>query len=1136
MKPILKRMLSGVLSTAMTISAVPIVSAHADESEEPYPYTLFAASGNEGAITVNAGNACINGSIATNGTIASSGNLNINGTRTEQVNEKMPNIIPALNASYFSGENVETYTEDYVIEELNISINNPIDVDGVIDLTGNINLNSGIKAADDVTINGEVKNSNNAVICSETGDINIETNNVSFSGLIYAPYGDIVIDSDNLCLNNVVIIGQTITIDCPNVNLNYNSAMASFIGSANDTNIDIDKDIDAELYAFGSYNADNNAVDIEWYSNYSDVSYEVLYSDDNEEYTSLAIETDATTYQYTITEDFDKRYFKVVLITENGEKTESIPFTVTKSEDGYEAQFFDSDEDGLPDILEISIGTDLNTADTDEDGLTDYQEYLITKTDPLVYDSIAEGTSDADADSDEDGISNIDEINLGTDPLNTDTDDDGLSDYDEVNVYNTDPLSQDSDNDGIEDGSEIKLGLDPADPETFGVPDGEYQTEQSISIDSPILSNINTEDSPYELSVDIKTNLDAEKELSIVHSSYSAAIQNDAMLGDSLDLSISDECEPENIVIKYSIKEDHWDNTLDLYSDYEELRGLKRLNIFRFDEDEKMLLPIDTEFDEESGTLFAQTDELGTYCVMDLEIWLNNLGAELISNEGSISDLTLNLNSISIMSDEAPATIKSSFKGHTYAIYDITGKSWDDASDMCEKLGGHLVTITTSEEQGFINSQLLKNCKNNTYWIGSKYVKNEWIWVTGEEFHFANWAKSEPSSLYDEHYVHIYGKIRDSISIGEWNNTFISNEHTGTFYDNLYCGFICEWDEYVSDKTTYDILLPTNWKRVTLDAKISPYNSVDTDRDTLTDWEEVDSERLIWHEDGSFELPVFSASDAVTHLKRFSSGEIEKLIDIEPKRYLPVISDPTVKDSDNDGLVDAEDVEPLAKELLKNYFIYYVRPTGEKDSSLEEPAKWMAEYAYNNENCVLLKVTSSEEFRNAWNNIIPKRTNTLHLYIHGEATTIFFFNGDNILTENIYNGKFQLDDKYVKNKVYLQSCNGGTEAVNPANGKYDMISAARAFAKFCPGTEVIALENGEVDFFNVTWYLPGVYEIGSMPIIVDGLAYQVYRNLDNRYNVFYPLRHADLGEWISIKYNADTQTFTKELLGDHWEL
>lgn len=50
MKPIIKRMLSGVLSAVMAVSAVPIVSAHADESTEPYPYTLFAASSDEGAL------------------------------------------------------------------------------------------------------------------------------------------------------------------------------------------------------------------------------------------------------------------------------------------------------------------------------------------------------------------------------------------------------------------------------------------------------------------------------------------------------------------------------------------------------------------------------------------------------------------------------------------------------------------------------------------------------------------------------------------------------------------------------------------------------------------------------------------------------------------------------------------------------------------------------------------------------------------------------------------------------------------------------------------------------------------------------------------------------------------------------
>ena len=36
MKPIFKRLLSGVLSATMTVSAIPIVSAHAEESAESY--------------------------------------------------------------------------------------------------------------------------------------------------------------------------------------------------------------------------------------------------------------------------------------------------------------------------------------------------------------------------------------------------------------------------------------------------------------------------------------------------------------------------------------------------------------------------------------------------------------------------------------------------------------------------------------------------------------------------------------------------------------------------------------------------------------------------------------------------------------------------------------------------------------------------------------------------------------------------------------------------------------------------------------------------------------------------------------------------------------------------------------------
>lgn len=249
--------------------------------------------------------------------------------------------------------------------------------------------------------------------------------------------------------------------------------------------------------------------------------------------------------------------------------------------------------------------------------------------------SVTEVTTDTVNFEEEMSSADNSEINDATSIFNSDknddldTDYDGVCDYDEVNVYGTDPENSDTDNDSVDDGSEIKLGLDPCNPKTFGVPDSEYKVSQTIAADSRTLSAINTEDSPYAFSIDLTTNLDAERNMSIVHSGYSYAIQNDAMIGASLDVSISDACNPENMVIKFNVKEPFRENTLNLYSEYEEFKGLKRLNIFKFDEESNMLLPIDTEFEVEEGIVFAKVDELGTYCIMDMEIWLNNLGVEL---------------------------------------------------------------------------------------------------------------------------------------------------------------------------------------------------------------------------------------------------------------------------------------------------------------------------------------------------------------------------------------------------------------------------------------------------------------------------------------------------------------------------
>lgn len=607
----LKRAVSAFLAVATAITTTPTIAISAEEAEK-YPYTLFAGSYSEGAITTTAGNFCVNGNVATNGTIIAAGNMNINGTKTENAGEEMIYIFNKIESKYFSGNNVDEYAEDYTLEEMNINVTEPLEVGGEIEMTSNINLTTAIKAYDTVSLNGEVKNTSESVICSETGDIIIDCTNVNLNGLVYAPDGSVEITAQNLNLNNVIIIADTILLDCPNVNANYGSSVAEFIGT--------ESEVVPIIYAIGTYNAEETCIDIMWSTNCEDGSFEIMYSDDDVTYTSVDTVTGTDTYKYLITEDFEKRYFKVVLTTAYGETIEATPFIVTKTEDGYIADLYDTDGDEVADILEELIGTDIEDVDTDDDGLTDYQEYCITGTDPLVYDSVTTGISDADADADNDGLTTTQEIENNTNPQSADTDSDTLSDYEELYKYGTDPLSPDTDEDTISDGNELNVGLDPLNPETFGVPDAEYKQVQTISADSEALSAINTAENPYKLSIEFTATGYAESALTAKETGYAVAIDNDSMFGIAPELIYSGEC--EDITLKFEIADEY----LDYSVSNEEISGVKRYNVFKFYEDTNMLLPIVTYYDIDNDTIYAEVDELGTYCVMDMVSWFESFG------------------------------------------------------------------------------------------------------------------------------------------------------------------------------------------------------------------------------------------------------------------------------------------------------------------------------------------------------------------------------------------------------------------------------------------------------------------------------------------------------------------------------
>lgn len=260
-----------------------------------------------------------------------------------------------------------------------------------------------------------------------------------------------------------------------------------------------------------------------------------------------------------------------------------------------------------------------NGADLPQSSQPEYssaESALTSKTDPSV--------KDEDGDLDGDGLSDKKEFELGTDPRNVDTDNDGLSDFDEINKYKTDPLKTDTDGDTLKDGTEIAVGLDPNNAATFGVPDAEYKTKQIIRADSNSLKIVNKKDSPFTLSLEITASGDVGGSLTAGRSGYANVIQSDNQIGEAIELKYRGG-EVDEVVLHFQIADEYVQNELNLYPDNEELHGVKRFNIFKYFEDINMLLPIETTIDTQTNTITSTVDELGTYCVIDMEKWFKNL-------------------------------------------------------------------------------------------------------------------------------------------------------------------------------------------------------------------------------------------------------------------------------------------------------------------------------------------------------------------------------------------------------------------------------------------------------------------------------------------------------------------------------
>ena len=161
------------------------------------------------------------------------------------------------------------------------------------------------------------------------------------------------------------------------------------------------------------------------------------------------------------------------------------------------------------------------------------------------------------------------------------------------------------------------------------------------------------------------------------------------------------------------------------------------------------------------------------------------------TRSGTITqDTTVSLD-FTTVSDIAETPEKSYFNGHTYMLF-TTPVTWYAAKYICELRGGHLVTITSEEENSFVRSAT----ENADVWIGLSDSAHEeqWAWVTGEEYAYNKWLSGQPDNYTAndegcENYVHLRGD-------GTWN-------------DNMGCNlypFVCEIDRVEPEQyvVTYD--------------------------------------------------------------------------------------------------------------------------------------------------------------------------------------------------------------------------------------------------------------------------------------------------------------------------------------------
>ena len=711
---------------------------------------------------------------------------------------------------------------------------------------------------------------------------------------------------------------------------------------------------DIAISVEATYDEERGVITISWNTNKDSGDFEIFMSKDGETYTSVGTVENKSEFSYTPEDEFETLYFKVKQTL--GEKTAESNVSEVNFYIDWEDET-DTDNDGLTDVYEkYQYKTDPTNPDTDGDGLPDGYEVYYLGTDPTKADTDDNGITDGDEDFDKDGLSNLREYELGTNPKVSDSDYDGLTDSEEVDVYNTDPLKYDMDEDGVSDGDEIALGLDPKSASTNGTPDSERTFEQNIGSESEVFAEVNTSENPFKLFINITAAGVAENNIYVDESGYSNIMSNESILGFVPEIYYNQNLKIDNIEISFEISPEY---LIEPYSiSNNELTGLHKYNIFTFNEDLGMLMPVATEYDEANNRVYTNVENVGTYFIVDMNNWISQLGIETDSanatayalsespdEESEYIDVAFLIYTdqlyLNVIKKQLTTTVEA-----MYSQYDnirVFFVVYSGSAYVCG-LTGNKYAESVEEANNIINRIFQTPDINNLTMVNGFKGVNDLEWRENSQRHcFVIDVLVEPMCKYDMPAFTALAEnnISTAICYGSANsNAAIYKAMTPNTYAN-----VVVIDRFLIPLIKFpkkdDMIMSTNLLPVKLDKDIKKdyvdaaadlyYNEdkresysdfADTDNDGLYDFEEVNfgTDLISFSDDDKVKLPTFAeclASTNNTSIITAMDIYADKSFydEVMNKNVLLVNSNPTSKDGDGDGILDFDEVRIIKEEL-----------------------------------------------------------------------------------------------------------------------------------------------------------------------------------------------------------------------------